>query len=346
MDLFDSDCLDPTLFAGNPYTGNIETHDGSMSTTMDMELTDWIAEEIQSNAENTFSTTDTDWDMEVVEPPNNENTYPNTYNDRSRPIMHVLSAFSNQKNHLEAGNKVILPQSVLDKLAYCRDVVYPLNFCIMKPDTDLHSHCGVIEFTADEGVVYIPKWMMESMKLQEGELVNIENTSLLQGTYIKLQPHATKFTMLSDHKSLLEKAFRDFACVTTGDTIVINHEGEKYLIDIVETKPSHAISLFDTDCEVDFATPLDYKEPEKKTMIFTKDGESVDQFMKKLMMKESNVANKQQTEFSPFMGQARRVNGQVVAAAKEVKEHDRSKVQLKKEPEVFKAFTGKSFRFM
>ncbi|PWA91551.1 ubiquitin fusion degradation protein UFD1 [Artemisia annua] len=340
MDLFD---IDPTLFAGNPYIGDIETHEtyGTMSTTMDMEHTDWIEEEIQSIAENTFSTTDTEWDMEV-EPPKNENTY----DDQNQSYM-CYPLYRINKNHLEAGNKIILPPSVLDELAYRSNVVYPMVFCIKKPDTDLHSHCGVIEFTADEGVVYIPKWMMENMKLQEGDIVDIENTSLLQGTYVKLQPHATKFTMLLDHKTLLEKAFRDFACLTTGDTIVINHEGEKYLIDIVETKPSdHAISLFNTDCEVDFATPLDYKEPEKKTMIFTRDGESVDQFMKKLMTKVSNVANKQQTEFSPFMGQARRVNGQVVAAATEVKEHDRSKVQLKKEPEVFKAFTGKSFRLM
>ncbi|GKB86923.1 ubiquitin fusion degradation protein 1 [Tanacetum coccineum] len=114
--------------------------------------------------------------------------------------------------------------------------------------------------------------------------------------------------MLSDHKSLLEKTFKDFACLTTGDTIVINHKGEKYLIDIVETKPSHAISLFDIDCEVDFATPLDYKEP--------------------------------------LHEMARRFNRQVLAAATKVKENDRSKVQLKKEPKEFKAFTGKSFRLM
>jgi len=31
---------------------------------------------------------------------------------------------------------------------------------------------------------------------------------------------------------------------------------------IVETKPSNGISIIETDCEVDFAPPLDYKEPE------------------------------------------------------------------------------------
>jgi ubiquitin fusion degradation protein 1 len=44
---------------------------------------------------------------------------------------------------------------------------------------------------------------------------------------------------------------------------MVAYNSKKYYIDIVETKPSHAISIIETDCEVDFAPPLDYKEPEK-----------------------------------------------------------------------------------
>jgi hypothetical protein len=44
---------------------------------------------------------------------------------------------------------------------------------------------------------------------------------------------------------------------------MVAYNNKKYYIDIVETKPSHAISIIETDCEVDFAPPLDYKEPEK-----------------------------------------------------------------------------------
>lgn len=39
------------------------------------------------------------------------------------------------------------------------------------------------------------------------------------------------------------------------------YNNKKYLIDIVEAKPSNGISIIETDCEVDFAPPLDYKEP-------------------------------------------------------------------------------------
>lgn len=44
---------------------------------------------------------------------------------------------------------------------------------------------------------------------------------------------------------------------------MVAYNNKKYYIDIIEAKPSHAISIIETDCEVDFAPPLDYKEPEK-----------------------------------------------------------------------------------
>lgn len=59
---------------------------------------------------------------------------------------------------------------------------------------------------------------------------------------------------------------RNFSCLTTGDSIMVAYNNKKYYIDIVESKPSNAISIIETDCEVDFAPPLDYKEPEKPAL--------------------------------------------------------------------------------
>ncbi|PQQ10650.1 hypothetical protein Pyn_18936 [Prunus yedoensis var. nudiflora] len=60
------------------------------------------------------------------------------------------------------------------------------------------------------------------------------------------------------------KPFWSYSCLTSGDTIMVPYNSKKYYINIIETKPSSAISIVDTDCEVDFAPPLDYVEPEKK----------------------------------------------------------------------------------
>jgi len=42
---------------------------------------------------------------------------------------------------------------------------------------------------------------------------------------------------------------------------MVAYNNKKYYIDIVETRPEAAISIIETDCEVDFAAPLDYVEP-------------------------------------------------------------------------------------
>ncbi|XP_014620124.2 ubiquitin recognition factor in ER-associated degradation protein 1 [Glycine max] len=155
-----------------------------------------------------------------------------------------------------------MPPSALLRLAHL-DIVYPMLFELRNPSAERVTHCGVLEFTADEGIIYMPEWMMKNMKLQERNTVILKNTHVPRATYAKLQPHTKDFLDISDPKSILEISLRSYSCLTTGDTIMIPYNNKKYYIDIVETKPSHAVSIIETDCEVDFAQPLDYKEPEK-----------------------------------------------------------------------------------
>ncbi|THG09909.1 hypothetical protein TEA_008728 [Camellia sinensis var. sinensis] len=118
---------------------------------------------------------------------------------------------------------VIMPPSALDRLASLH-IDYPMLFELHNAATERMSHCGVLEFIAEEGMIYMPYWV--------GILY-------------------------------LETTLRNFSCLTTGDSIMVAYNNKKYCIDIIETKPSNAISIIETDCEVDFAPPLDYKEPEK-----------------------------------------------------------------------------------
>ncbi|XP_078158749.1 uncharacterized protein LOC144554301 [Carex rostrata] len=163
---------------------------------------------------------------------------------------------------LEAGDKIMMPPSALDRLAHL-NVEYPMVFELRNVATSRTSHCGVLEFTAEEGMIYMPYWMMQNLLLQEGDIIMVKNVTLPKGTYVKLQPHTTDFLDISNPKAILEKTLRSFSCLTTGDSIMVAYNNKNYYIDIVETKPSPAISIIETDCEVDFAPPLDYKEPER-----------------------------------------------------------------------------------
>ncbi|CAN1231232.1 Ubiquitin recognition factor in ER-associated degradation protein 1, partial [Linum grandiflorum] len=157
---------------------------------------------------------------------------------------------------------VIMPPSALERLAKLH-IDYPMLFELHNPSVKRVTHCGVLEFVADEGLIYLPYWMMENMLLEEGDLVQMRNASLEKGTYVKLQPHSKDFLDVANPKAILETSLRNYSCLTTGDTIMVAYNNKKFYINIVEAKPSSAVSIVETDCEVDFAPPLDYKEPEK-----------------------------------------------------------------------------------
>mmetsp|Transcript_32122 Transcript_32122/g.44536 ORF Transcript_32122/g.44536 Transcript_32122/m.44536 type:complete len:327 (+) Transcript_32122:294-1274(+) len=164
------------------------------------------------------------------------------------------------KPQLEHGDKVILPPSALDRLASL-NIDYPMMFEIFNDEDGRKSHCGVLEFVAEEGVMYMPHWMQQNLLLQEGDLVRVRSAALAKGTYVKLRPHTKDFLDISNPKAVLETSLRNYSCMTVGDSFMVSYNNKKYFIDVIEAKPNNAISIIETDCEVDFAPPLDYVEP-------------------------------------------------------------------------------------
>lgn len=53
---------------------------------------------------------------------------------------------------------VIMPPSALDTLTRL-NIVYPMLFKLTNKKTNRITHCGVLEFVADEGKVYLPYWV-------------------------------------------------------------------------------------------------------------------------------------------------------------------------------------------
>ncbi|XP_028767163.1 ubiquitin fusion degradation protein 1 homolog [Neltuma alba] len=204
-----------------------------------------------------------------------------------------------EKPQIESGDKIIMPPSALDRLASLH-IDYPMLFELRNDAAERVSHCGVLEFIAEEGMIYMPYWMMENMLLQEGDIVRVKNVTLPKGTYVKLQPHTKDFLDISNPKAILETTLRNFSCLTAGDSIMVAYNNKKYYIDIIETKPADAISIIETDCEVDFAPPLDYKEPEKPT---------APRSASKASDKVEDAPAETEPKFNPFTGTGRRLDG-------------------------------------
>ncbi len=107
---------------------------------------------------------------------------------------------------------------------------------------------------------------METLQLEPGDLVQIKSTDLPSGQFVKLQAQSTSFLDISDPKAVLENAFRNFSCLTKGDIFTFSYNEQIYEMAVLETKPAttkNAISVLETDLEVDFAPPVGYEEPKR-----------------------------------------------------------------------------------
>lgn len=177
----------------------------------------------------------------------------------------VYSPVFIDREDIKKGNKIILPPSALNELARLH-ITYPMQFRIVNPIMKKKTFCGVLEFVAEEGRCYMPRWMMENLMLDDGAEVILTNVTLNKGSHIKIQPHKTAFIDLSNPKTILENELTNYSCLQEGEDINISYQGIDYLIRILECKPDKQISIVEADLNLEFGEPLDYKDiPLKKS---------------------------------------------------------------------------------
>lgn len=140
------------------------------------------------------------------------------------------------------------------------NVMFPMYFRITTPKTHRRTFCGVLEFTAEEECCYLPGWMMRHLILEEGDMVILTNVPLPKATDITIRPYETRFTQLSNPKAVLEETLKHYACLSKGDTIALQYNGEVFEFDILETLPEPAVGIIDADVRMNFSEPRDYKE--------------------------------------------------------------------------------------
>ena len=104
-----------------------------------------------------------------------------------RPFKNLYRCYSvsmlpgNERDDLEHGGKIIMPPSALEQLTRL-NIVYPMLFKLTNKTSERTTHCGVLEFVADEGKIYIPYWMMQNLTCGEGGFIEVESASLQAST--------------------------------------------------------------------------------------------------------------------------------------------------------------------
>lgn len=231
---------------------------------------------------------------------------------------------------LDEGDKILLPPSALDTLARM-NVEYPMLFEITNEVIGKKSHCGVLEFSAEEGRCYMPHWMLQNLLVEEGSLLRVKNISLSKCTFVKFRAQSVDFLEISNHRAVLEVTLRKFTCLTVGDTIAIPYADKTYFLDVREVKPNNAASIIETDCNVDFEEPLGYKESEYGTRerawseLSNKSADGINggvigagaaaRALQKARA-ESDIKDDEKKAFQPFAGSGYRIDGRPIPAQK------------------------------
>ena len=205
-------------------------------------------------------------------------------------IMHP----SGNQEHNENGDKIFLPARSLSPFGYGGfpkdqliriNIENPMLFQLLNQSTQRKTHCGVLEFSAEEGKMYMPYWMMNNLLLSPGDIITIAKVSLPKATYTKLQPQENSFLTISNPKAVLKHELRKFSCLTKGDQITITYNNQKYNIKVKDLKPANACSIYEpaarrrgplsfavepvdaelVDCHIDFEYPPNYWAEEMTT---------------------------------------------------------------------------------
>jgi ubiquitin fusion degradation protein 1 len=112
------------------------------------------------------------------------------------------------KPELEYQGKIVMPPSALDLMSKL-SLEYPLMFELTNHKNPSRKvHCGVLEFLAEEGKVYIPFWMMQNIGVEAGAFMKVSTVSLPLGSFVKIQPQSTAFLDISNPKAVLETTFK------------------------------------------------------------------------------------------------------------------------------------------
>eukprot|EP00127_Corallochytrium_limacisporum_P002552 Clim_evm109s128 gene=Clim_evmTU109s128 len=219
--------------------------------------------------------------------------------DRMYKVRPVAMHPDGNKDKMEEGGKIILPATALEILTMMH-IDYPMQFKLTYNETGRSTHAGVLDFTADDGFVYIPYWMMENMGVEMDENIQVKYQRLPLASFCKIQPQSVDFLDISNPRAVLEAILRDFSCLTVDDVIALHYNNKKYMIKIIELKPAEAVSIVETNVNVEFMAPVGYKDPaeEKEDDVASSAGASSS-------VMEQDVEDE---TWKPFMGQGQRLD--------------------------------------
>ncbi|KAG2499965.1 hypothetical protein HYH03_002250 [Edaphochlamys debaryana] len=128
------------------------------------------------------------------------------------------------------------------------------------------THAGVLEFTAPEGTVLLPRKVVQSLygsldAVPRGTVV-VTYRRLEKGDYVRLQPmsHGFHEAMGEGLREALEGELLSHSTLTEGDWVTVTADGRDWPLRVQELTPCPAVSVLDVDIAADVVPSLEAEE--------------------------------------------------------------------------------------
>jgi hypothetical protein len=155
-------------------------------------------------------------------------------------------------DELEHSNKIILPPSILEYMVD-HNIDTNVIFEIKKQNDYVQSlYMTAQEFSAVEGMCYIPYLHMQQAWLSDGEDIYIEiEINIPKGNSITLKPSCDSYIDIDNYKKKIEDIIvKRYSVLSTMDIIYLSHNNKIYTFDVMETLPADVIDMRNTDVDL------------------------------------------------------------------------------------------------
>ena len=202
-------------------------------------------------------------------------------------LLPVLSTAAEAKGIRRRADKIALPRSWERTLIDTQQASKhgQLYFELNNPKTGRTTSASILDFSAAEGTVGLPIELLGNLGLTPETIqipvdpyavrpsVTVRYKQLKRGTFAKVQPVSAAFAAdVGDVKSLLERELHFRTTLSVGDELKVSDEDgalgtfapvQTYALRIIALEPEEAVSIIDTDLEVDVLPSVEAEEKEK-----------------------------------------------------------------------------------
>ena len=152
----------------------------------------------------------------------------------------------------------VLPMSVLEKLDKS-DLLENSPYCF-KLDTEAmvrDVYVSVLEFSAEDGIIFLPKILMDNCFIRDYEGVTLQYICAPKGSEIIFQPEDDSFYDIVDNKELLETHIsHNYKILQLGDRIGFMYDNKEIFLEITHLEPCDVVLAHETEMVLDYTTTI------------------------------------------------------------------------------------------